>query len=302
MTPLLVAFAVESIDVESLDIKSPTTTQLSRRQDTREVAMKWDPQEYLRFSAERGRPFADLLARVPATAPAYVVDLGCGPGNLTVTLADRWPDADVVGFDSSADMIEQARVQHDVGGGRRAQRLTFVEADLRTWRPERPADVLVSNATLQWVPGHLDLLDDLVGAVRPGGWFAFQVPGNFGEPSHTELASVCTSPRWRGRLAGAELARPWVAEPDAYLERLAPHAVALDLWETTYLQVLDGADAVLRWMQGTGLRPVLSELDEAEQAEFLAEYGARLRAAYPRRSFGTVLPYRRIFVVARIDR
>ena len=262
--------------------------------------MKWDPQEYLRFSAERGRPFADLLTRVTATAPRYVVDLGCGPGNLTATLADRWPDADVVGVDSSAEMVEQARAKYDDGGGAGARRLTFVEADLRTWRPERPADVLVSNATFQWVPGHLDLLDDLVGALRPGGWFAFQVPGNFGEPSHTELAAVCTSARWRDRLAGAELARPWVAEPDAYLERIAPHAATLDVWETTYLQVLDGEDAVLRWMLGTGLRPVLSELNEAEQADFLAEYGARLSTAYPRRAFGTVLPYRRIFVVAQI--
>jgi trans-aconitate 2-methyltransferase len=262
--------------------------------------MKWDPQEYLRFSDERGRPFADLLARVPATEPGYVGDLGCGPGNLTATLAARWPDAEIVGVDSSAEMIERARAQYDDGAGSSAQRLTFVAADLRTWCPERPVDVLVSNATFQWVPGHLDLLDDLVETVRPGGWFAFQVPGNFAEPSHTELAAVRDSDRWRDRLARAELARPWVAEPADYLERLAPHATSLDVWETTYVQVLDGEDAVLRWMQGTGLRPVISQLDEAERAEFLEEYGARLRAAYPRRAFGTVLPYRRIFVVAQI--
>jgi trans-aconitate 2-methyltransferase len=257
--------------------------------------MKWDPQVYLRFAGERGRPFADLLARVPASDPTSVVDLGCGPGNLTVTLADRWPDAGVVGVDSSAEMVQQARAQF--GDDRR---IAFVEADVRTWRPAEPVDVLISNATFQWVPGHLDLLTDLVGVVRAGGWFAFQVPGNFGEPSHTELAAVRDSPRWRDRLAGAELARPWVAEPDVYLGRLAPHATVLDVWETTYVQVLDGEDAVLRWMQGTGLRPVLSELDEAERAEFLEEYGARLRAAYPRRAFGTVLPYRRIFAVAQI--
>jgi trans-aconitate 2-methyltransferase len=259
--------------------------------------MKWDPAEYLRFSDERRRPFMDLLARVPTTAPAYVVDLGCGPGNLTQTLADRWPDADVVGVDSSAEMIRRARAEH--GDETRARRLTFVEADVRGFSPERPVDVLVSNATLQWVPGHVELLDDLVAIVRPGGWFAFQVPGNFGEPSHTELAAVRDSPRWRDRLAGAELAQPWVAEPAVYLERLAPYAVSLDVWETTYVQVLDGEDAVLRWVRGTALRPVLSELDEAEQAEFLEDYGARLRVAYPRRAFGTVLPYRRIFAVAR---
>jgi trans-aconitate 2-methyltransferase len=263
--------------------------------------MKWDPQEYLRFSDERGRTFRDLLARVPVSEPGYVIDLGCGPGNLTATLADRWPGAAVVGVDSSAEMIHRANSQYgDDGDGSRAERLSFVAEDLRTWRPERPVDVLVSNATLQWVPGHLDLLDDLAGAVRPGGWFAFQVPGNFGEPSHTELAAVRDSDRWRDRLAGADLARPWVAEPDVYLERLEAHSVRVDVWETTYLQVLVGEDAVLRWMQGTGLRPVLSELDEAEQQEFLEQYGARLRAAYPQRAFGTVLPYRRIFAVAEI--
>jgi trans-aconitate 2-methyltransferase len=256
--------------------------------------MRWDPQEYLRFSDERGRPFRDLLARVPATEPGYVVDLGCGPGNLTATLADRWPDANVVGLDSSAEMIQRARAGHEAG------RLSFVDADLSTWRPERPVDVLISNATLQWVPGHLDLLDDLVATIRPGGWLAFQVPGNFGEPSHTELAAVRALPRWRDRLAGAGLASPWVAEPDAYLARLTPHSSHLDVWETTYLQVLSGDDAVLRWVRGTALRPVLSELDEAEQAEFLEEYGARLRIAYPQHPFGTVLPYRRIFAVAQV--
>jgi trans-aconitate 2-methyltransferase len=261
--------------------------------------MEWDPQEYLRFSDERGRPFRDLLARVGATAPGYVVDLGSGPGNLTATLADRWPDAEVLGLDSSAAMIQQA-TKGETDGSTRPRRLSFIEADLATWRPERPVDVLISNATLQWIPGHLDLLNDLVGAVRAGGWFAFQVPGNFGEPSHTELAAVCALPRWRERLAGADLARPWVAEPDDYLGRLAPHASHLDVWETTYFQVLGGEDAVLRWVRGTALRPVLSELDEAEQAEFLEDYGARLRAAYPQQAFGTVLPYRRIFAVAQI--
>jgi trans-aconitate 2-methyltransferase len=262
--------------------------------------MKWHPQEYLHFSDERGRPFRDLLDRVSAAAPGYVVDLGCGPGNLTVTLADRWPDADVVGVDSSAEMIRRAREEH-IDDESCAHRLKFVEADVRAFRPERPVDVLVSNATFQWVPGHVELLDDLVGAVRPGGWFAFQVPGNFSEPSHTELAAVSDSPRWRDRLAGADLARPWVAEPAVYLERLAPYAASLDVWETTYLQVLHGEDAVLRWVRGTALRPVLSELDEAEQAEFLEDYGRRLRVAYPPRAFGTVLPYRRIFAVAQIS-
>ncbi|CAA9406843.1 MAG: Trans-aconitate 2-methyltransferase, partial [uncultured Nocardioides sp.] len=137
----------------------------------------WDPDRYLAFADERGRPFADLLARVGAEEPGTVVDLGCGPGNLTALLAARWPGARVVGLDSSAEMIEKARA---AGSG-----IDYQVADLRGWRPSRPVDVLVSNATLQWVPGHLDLLPGLVEQVAPGGWLAFQVPANFDEPSHT---------------------------------------------------------------------------------------------------------------------
>lgn len=257
--------------------------------------MQWDPQEYLRFAGERGRPFADLISRVGPADPSYVVDLGCGPGNLTATLSQRWPAAEVEGLDSSPEMIARARAE--VGD---SEQLHFTVADLRAWSPPRAVDVLVSNATLQWVPGHVPLLKGLAATVRPGGWFAFQVPGNFGEPSHTELAAVRSSERWRARFADVEVAAPWVAEPEVYLELLVGLGAAVDVWEATYLQVLAGDDAVLRWMQGTGLRPVLSVLGNEERAEFLEEYGARLRAAYPRRAFGTVLPYRRIFVVAQI--
>ncbi len=256
--------------------------------------MRWDPQEYLRFADARGRPFAELMSRVSAENPTYVVDLGCGPGNLTVTLAQRWPGADVEGLDSSDEMIAEAVDVHGGSGVR------FAVGDLRSWKPGRPLDVLVSNATLQWVPDHLDLLARLVGHVRARGWLAFQVPGNFGEPSHTELAAVRESPRWAARFAGADLPVPWSAEPATYLEGLAALRATADVWETTYLQALEGEDAVLRWMQGTGLRPVLSVLDDAEREEFLEEYGARLRAAYPRKEMGTVLPFRRIFAVARV--
>ena len=256
--------------------------------------MRWDPEEYLRFADERGRPFHDLVARVGATAPSYVVDLGCGPGNLTSGLAERWPAAEVDGVDNSEEMIERARAEH--GGGR----LRFSLGDVRDWVPARPIDVLTSNATLQWVPGHLDLLERLVRMVTPGGWLAFQVPGNFGEPSHTELAAVRSSPRWRPILEPLDLAQPAAEEPVTYVRRLTELGCRVDAWETTYLQVLAGDDAVLRWVKGTALRPVLSALDGAQSEEFLAEYGERLRAAYPQEAFGTGLPYRRIFVVAQV--
>jgi len=256
--------------------------------------MRWDPAQYLRFADERGRPFQDLMSRVGSTEPSYVVDLGCGPGNLTVGLAERWPDAEVEGVDSSAEMIDRAQQEHA------GTRVRFSLGDVRDWEPPRPVDVLTCNATLQWVPGHLDLLARLVGFVAAGGWFAFQVPGNFGEPSHTELASVRTSARWSPVLGDLGLPQPAVEEPATYVERLTALGCRVDGWETTYLQVLPGEDAVLDWMRGTGLRPVLSALDEGQQERFLAEYGERLRVAYPRQSFGTLLPYRRIFVVAQV--
>jgi len=255
--------------------------------------MRWDPGQYLRFEDARSRPFADLMARVPAVAPDLVVDLGCGPGNLTRTLARRWPDADVVGVDSSAEMVERALADGD------GPRLRFDVADLREWEPDRPVDVLTSNATLQWVPGHLGLLPRMVSAVRPGGWLAFQVPGNFGEPSHTVLADMLGEPRWRTRLTGVTLERPTSEEPSTYLAALVALECSVDVWETTYLQVLEGRDAVVSWMTGTGLRPVLGVLDSPEQTEFVADYRERVTPAYPEQDFGTVLPYRRIFAVAR---
>jgi trans-aconitate 2-methyltransferase len=250
----------------------------------------WDPQRYLVFGDERARPFHDLISVVGADAPAEVVDLGCGPGNLTTILRQRWPGARVVGVDSSAEMVAVAR---DVEG------IEVVHADLRDWVPERPVDVLVSNATLQWVPDHVELLPRLVDAVVPGGWFAFQVPGNFTEPSHRLLYRLADSQRWRDRVGRQQVARPSSHEPEEYLAVLAELDLAVQVWETTYLHVLPGEDAVLEWMSGTALRPVLDVLDGTEQAEFTDEYAVLLRTAYPRQSYGTVLPYRRVFAVAR---
>jgi len=255
--------------------------------------VRWDPAQYLQFGDARARPFADLMSRVPAEDPGLVVDLGCGPGNLTRSLAQRWPDADVVGVDSSSEMVERAI---DEGEG---PRLKFVLADLREWKSERPVDVLTSNATLQWVPRHLDLLPRLVAAVRPGGWLAFQVPGNFAEPCHTELAALRETPRWRQRLAGLEIERPVSEEPSTYLDSLERLGCSVDVWETTYLQVLQGPDAIVSWMTGTGLRPVLGVLDDTERDELLADYRTRVAPAYPATATGTVLPYRRIFAVAQ---
>src|SRR6266581_7688912 len=148
----------------------------------------WDPGQYQRFAGERARPFFELLARVGAAEPRLVADLGCGPGDLTATLAVRWPSAQVVGVDSSPEMIQAAVGQAAVGAAGPAGRLSFVLADLREWRPERAADVIVSNAALQWVPDHLRVVSGWPGMLADGGWLAFQVPGNFDQPSHQILA------------------------------------------------------------------------------------------------------------------
>ncbi|MFB6893858.1 methyltransferase domain-containing protein [Kitasatospora sp. NPDC056327] len=254
----------------------------------------WDPEQYLRFADERTRPLHDLLARVPAVprepAPT-VLDIGCGPGNSTAVLRERWPAARITGIDNSAEMLAAARS----GGEPTAD---YLLADAVGYDPAgADPDVIVSNATLQWLPGHLELLPRWAAALRPGGVIAFQVPGNFGAPGHTLLSALRGSPRWRAVL-GADAVRAGVHEPGVYLRALADAGCAADVWETTYSTLLTGPDPVLEWVRGTALRPVLTRLtDEGERAAFLAEYGALLREAYPAGPHGTVFPFRRIFAV-----
>ncbi len=249
----------------------------------------WDPSTYLQFADERSRGFFDLVGRVRAEQPQLVVDLGCGPGQLTASLADRWPAATVQGLDSSAAMIQRA-------GEHTSDRVSFAAGDVRTWQPDRAVDVLVSNATLQWVPGHRDLLGRFVDALSPDGWLAFQVPGNLTEPSHRLLHELAADPRFVGATQGVDE----IAAFDAmtYLEDLVALGCEVEAWETTYLHVLEGPDPVYRWIAGTGARPVLQALSDEQRPQFVAEYQALLRAAYPAQEFGTVLPFRRVFVVA----
>lgn len=257
--------------------------------------MHWDPQTYDAFATERGRPFVDLLARVGATSPRRVVDLGCGDGALTATLRDRWPRAAVHGLDSSPDMISSAREQRPSDTG-----LTFDIANLAAWAPDARTDVVVSNAALQWVPGHNQLLTTWARSLPPGAWLAWQVPGNFDAPVHSLLREVVDRPRWRASLSGVLRHAGAVAEPVDYAELLLDAGLAADVWETTYLHLLHGPDPVLHWMRGTGLRPVLGALAPAEVSEFEADYGAALRAAYPPGRHGTYLPFRRILCVGRV--
>jgi trans-aconitate 2-methyltransferase len=256
----------------------------------------WDPSTYLSFSGERSRPFFDLAGRVAAEAPGSVVDLGCGPGQLTAELARRWPHAKVLGIDSSAEMIEAATAaQHGCDGF--GGRLSFERGDVRDFLPRQPVDVIISNAVLQWVPGHLDLLPRWAGYLAPGGWLAIQLPGNFDQPSHAVLRELAASDRWRDQLSGVQLNRQ-AADLVSHLDVLTTAGLVVDAWETTYLHVLHGPDPVTEWYKGTGLRPVLAVLGAQESAEFVRQYSERVRAAYPAAPYGTVLPFRRVFVVA----
>lgn len=255
------------------------------------MSHQWDPERYLRYADERGRPFVELLARVRAQAPATVTDLGCGPGNLTTLLADRWPDAAITGVDASAEMIAKARTLESS--------VRFETADLRAWlRTAEPVDVIISNATLQWVPGHLDLLPALVEHVRPGGWLAFQVPGNFGEPSHVLRRELAAESPYAEHTAG--VAAPEAHDAATYLQALSALGCTVDAWETTYLHVLHGQDPVFAWISGTGARPTLQALPDDLRPAFEEELKRRLRRAYPDDGHGVVMPFRRVFVVAEV--
>jgi trans-aconitate 2-methyltransferase len=250
--------------------------------------MDWDPRQYGRFGAERGRPFLDLVARVEAEAPRRVVDLGCGPGTMTALLAARWPSALVEGIDSSESMIAAAQP---------GARLSYRVEDVTSWAPPADADVVISNATLQWVPTHRALVSAWAAALPPGGWLAFQVPGNFDSPSHLLMRSLASSPEWAPLLGSVLRHDDAVATPAEYAGLLLSAGLVADVWETTYLHVLTGTDPVLEWLRGTGLRPVMAALPADRYAEFEAEFAAQLRAAYPATPHGTLFPFRRIFAV-----
>lgn len=253
------------------------------------MSVRWDPDQYIRFADDRGRPFADLVGRIGADRPRRVVDLGCGPGNLTAALAQRWPDARIDGIDSSPEMIEAAR--------RQVRNISFTVADVRAWQPDVDVDVVVSNATLQWVPEHRELLDTWTQTLPGGAWLAFQVPGNFASPSHTLMRELAESPRWAHALSGVLRHDHPVDDPLEYARRLLRAGWYVDAWETTYVHVLSGDDPVLQWVRGTGLRPILQALSPQDAADFELDYAARLRQAYPPGPAGTLFPFRRIFAV-----
>lgn len=256
--------------------------------------MSWDPGQYLRYADHRLRPAVELLARVQLDAPDVVVDLGCGPGNVTDMLSQRWPGADVLAIDNSAEMLDQARQRGC------SERVQWLEADGQTWEPDTPVDLVWANAALHWLDDHAELVPRLVSWLRPGGRLAVQMPRNFGEPSHTLAYETAQDPEWSETLE--PLLRPHpVAEPASYHALLAPLTEHLDVWETVYFHGLDGQDAVFEWTRGSLLRPLLAAIDDDQRERFEERYRERLARAYPPREDGTTLfPFRRLFIVAAV--
>ncbi|HEX3860420.1 MAG TPA: methyltransferase domain-containing protein [Stellaceae bacterium] len=252
--------------------------------------MAWDPAQYLKFAGPRLRPALDLLQRIDRDAPTTVYDVGAGAGNVTRLIADRWPAAHIVGVDSSTEMLTKAAAENP--------KIQWQKADFGTWRPDRPADVIYSNAALHWLDDHDTLFPGLLTGLAPRGVLAVQIPRNFGARSHTLITETALDGPWRATLE--PLLRPApVAEPAFYYDLLAPRVAALDMWETEYLQVLDGVNPVKEWTKGTWLSPLLSALNEPDRSDFEAAYAERVLAVYPPRSDGkTLFPFRRLFMIA----
>jgi trans-aconitate 2-methyltransferase len=253
--------------------------------------MTWSAAQYLKFENERTRPVRDLVQRIPLAHVEAAADIGCGPGNSTEVLRERYPQAHIMGLDSSPDMIRAAR--------ERLPDIAFGVADIGEWRPKEPLDVILANAVLQWIPGHETLFPTLIAKLRPGGALALQIPDNLEEPSHRLMGEVASDGPWAAKLKDAPAARTERHLADWYFRLLRAHAPHVDIWRTTYFHPLAGARAIVEWLKGTGLRPFVDPLDESERQAFLARYEDRIAKAYPAEPDGTVLlPFPRLFVIA----
>lgn len=254
----------------------------------------WDAKQYLRFNDERTLPCRELAGRITAGAPNRVIDLGCGPGNSTAVLAERWPKSELTGLDNSQEMIAAARKSEP--------RMNWRVGDIAQWACEnREAyDIVFSNAALQWVEDHVEVFPRLLGHVAAGGALAIQMPGNFDAPAHCLMRELAKSSKWRDRFPSRGVREWHVHDLATYYDILGPGAAAVDIWQTEYQHILPDAAGIVDWYKGTGLRPFLDALTSDDlRGEFLAEYLEGIRLAYPARKDGRVIfPFRRLFMIA----
>jgi trans-aconitate 2-methyltransferase len=255
------------------------------------MADDWSARQYLKFEDERTRPPRDLLAQVPLQSPRRVIDLGCGPGNSTELLIERFPDAEVIGLDSSPDMLRQAR--------ERLPGRPFVAGDIATWNPDERTDLLFANAVFQWVPDHAAVLARLLERLPQGGVLAVQMPDNTTEPALALMRETASAGPWAAKLATESAARDDLPTIGAYYDLLRPRCSHLDIWHTVYNHVMAGPQGVVEWFKGSALRPFVSPLDEDMRNGFVAAYTARIAQAYPARYDGKVLlRFPRLFILA----
>lgn len=252
--------------------------------------MEWSAVQYARFLDDRTRPARDLLAAVPITRPALVVDVGCGPGNSTALLAGRYPSARVLGLDPDPDMLHAARAA--------VPEARFEQGSIENWQPPEPPDLIFANASLQWVADHAVLFPRLVAMLRPGGVLAVQMPDNLDEPSHVAMRRVARDPRWADRLAEVAGQRAPLMTPVQLLALLGPLCRRLDIWRTTYQHEMEGLSGIGEWFKGSALRPFLQRLETDEQAAFMAEWQALIAPDYPQAAGRVLLPFPRAFFVA----
>ncbi|MBL0371620.1 trans-aconitate 2-methyltransferase [Rhizobium sp. KVB221] len=252
--------------------------------------MPWSPSQYVKFEDERTRPARDLLAQVPLERVTHGIDLGCGPGNSTELLIERYGAKAISGLDGDENMVEAAR--------KRLPDTQIMLADLLTWRPSEPQDLMFANAVFQWLPNHLDIFDRLMDRLAPGGVLAVQMPDNLDEPSHLLMEESAQAGPWRNAFA-KPARRAALPKPSAYYDRLIGKSVRVDIWHTIYNHPMDGAPAIVEWVKSTGLRTYLDRIAAERQAEFLEDYTARIAKAYPRLGNGKVLfRFPRLFFVA----
>jgi trans-aconitate 2-methyltransferase len=253
--------------------------------------LAWSASQYVKFEDERTRPARDLLAQVPLASARSIVDLGCGPGNSTELLVERYPDAEIVGVDAAPDMLAAAR--------QRLPELRFLEVDVADWAPPEPVDLLFANALFQWIPDHLSVLTRLMDSLRPGGVLAVQMPDNLGEPTHMLMEEVAHAGPWASAFANRGTRRQLLPSPMTYFDELGPKSAKLEVWHTIYNHPLADAAAIVEWVKGTGLRRYLEVIEPDLREAFLEAYSERVAALYPPLADGRVLlRFPRLFLIA----